>query len=429
MNARAALVVLARASCSEPTPAAPQPTPTPRVVRLESAVEPIETEATPPASDAPLAMRAFDAVAPRGRTTAIAVRYAIPAATAARYAPITRGMHLVAQRLAPEPRAWIAPLAREGTFDPDARDGETARGALAVDPRALLGLPGDEGEYTLTLWIEDYVETLEHVRLPASDELPAAPAEPSVPLSVSELARDVGASPVIRPGAGCLHFDVDVGPGDAPLLVALAAPERAGARALFVQRPHGYAPGIFIGVDGCAAFPPSDDAERLHVFVLALRGSAVTASLDPTLPPLVGRPVIVPPCSEDQECVLAHGGCAGTIVATHRDVAARVNEIALSNQRVRECVRVSSIPVRAVCRARSCTTEPLDHPEWRGCRRDSDCRSVFRDCQRWEPIASSSADAARAAWATVVCPSIVPTPPDVSCVQGSCAIGWSGDSR
>ncbi|MCZ7685819.1 MAG: hypothetical protein M5U28_46490 [Sandaracinaceae bacterium] len=354
------------------------------------------------------------------------MRYALPARLASRYAPVERGLHLVAVRSAPEPRAWIAPLGREGSFDPEASGGEPARGALVVDPRALLGLPGEEAEYAVVLWIEELASPVLRVRLPASGEAAPAPPEPPVGLGISELTREVGDAPVLRAVTGCLSFAVDVASGDEPLLVAVAAPRPARARAFVVERPHGYAPSMAVTVRACELFLPLPE-ERLHAFALALRGDDVaTLALDPALPPASARPIAVPACNEDGECVLVTGGCMGP-AATHRDVAAAVDERHRLILSVAQCSgAVPRVPVRAVCRARTCTTEPQDHPEWRGCRRDRDCTVEWRHCHLWEPIATSAAEAAHAAWVGPECPGIAPVPPPVRCVRGSCTIGWAG---
>lgn len=429
LAAACALFVLA---CGEPE--SPPSPPAPRVEapsepsppRLERAFSATETDATPPVSETPLAFATFDAIGPAGPTTAIAARHALSGELAARYEPVERGIHLIAVRADPEPRAWIAPVTREGRFRADVASGEAERGAFVVDPRALLGLPGDEAEYTLALWIEGEVSRAARVRLPASDDARPVPPEPAIGLGITELTREVGATPVVRAVPGCLSFEVDVASGGDPLIVAVAAPEEARARALVVQRPHGYSPGMAVRVSACDAFLPLP-AERLSTFVLAMRGDETsTVALDPMLPPQSARPLVIPPCDDDAECVLVTGGCSGP-AAAHRDVASEVDE---RNRRVMSVAGCGGsaphVPVRAVCRARACTTEPLDHPEWRACRRDRDCTFEWRNCHAWEPIARSSAEAAHAAWVGRECPGIAPVPPEVSCVYGSCAIGWAG---
>lgn len=106
--------------------------------------------------------------------------------------------------------------------------------------------------------------------------------------------------------------------------------------------------------------------------------------------------------------------------AAHRDVAAEVDE------RGPACAgRIE--PVRAQCLGH-CTAQPLDHLEWRACRRDQDCTVEERNCQWYEGVAVEHASEARAAFTTMgPCPGISPMPPEVSCVYGWCITAWAGE--
>jgi hypothetical protein len=124
--------------------------------------------------------------------------------------------------------------------------------------------------------------------------------------------------------------------------------------------------------------------------------------------------------------VLVTGGCVSP-AAAHRADAERVGARFRALLSVGECSgRAVSIPVRAVCEASQCAARPLDHPEWRTCRRDRDCTAEYRGCERWEAIRTASVAAARAEWPQDVCPSIVPEMPVAHCTYATCALDWVG---